>query len=274
MGVVLGLLVALSIAAADLFGRRLTKVNGPVATGAVLQIVATIASLAALGAVDSVFAWRDVALGALSGFGLAGGLGCYLAGLDRSSSAIISPLAATGSAGIPFAYAVATGSDPSTTAVVGSVLAIGGIILITTGGNRATHMLPGVQWGSLSGASYGFGLTVLIEVSAESGVWSAVSQRFVAAVVMGAVAIVMGSRIAPPVGLRLAAIAGGVAVALSTVFYLLAVDANVVAAVVTSSTYPIGTVAIGRTFFGDTVRARQVVGVLVTVAGVAAIAAG
>ena len=51
-------------------------------------------------------------------------------------------------------------------------------------------------------------------------------------------------------------------------FLLLAVRADPTVAIVTSSIYPAVSVVIGRVFFGDFIRARQVPGIVAVLVGV------
>lgn len=271
MGAFWGSLSALFIGFSDLFGRRVV-VHSTVLTAAVsMQFVGIFSSLAAIVLVSSEFRWGDVTLGGLSGLGLGTGLACYYGGLSRSSSTVVAPVVATLSAVIPFGYTVVTGDTASALALAGAMVAFVGLAMITAGGTSATRVRTGLLWGLLSGLGYGFGLSVVIEVSADSGAWPAVSQRVAAFVMLGAIAVRTAQPLIPPAGLRVAALWAGAFAGLTTVFYLLGVQANATAAVITASMFPAASVAIGHAFYRDPVSRLQLVGLGVVLAGVAAV---
>ena len=130
-----------------------------------------------------------------------------------------------------------------------------------------------MRWSVLSGLGYGTGLSVIIEAGEDSGVWPALMQRCGALAVM-LVVVVRAQGGLPLVGVRLAGVTAGTFGALSTITYLLGVQADVTPAVVTASMFPVVTVVVGRFVFGDEVTRRQVVGLLVVLAGVTAVVAG
>ena len=74
-------------------------------------------------------------------------------------------------------------------------------------------------------------------------------------------------------GVRLVGIIAGAFAALSTIWYLLGVQADTTPAVVTASMFPAVTVVIGRFVFGDEVGRRQLAGLVVVLAGVTAVVA-
>jgi drug/metabolite transporter (DMT)-like permease len=272
MGALFGALAALSIGLADLFSRQIVNRRGPNVAAMMIQAVATVASLVLVLVIASEFGWRDVGIGAVSGIGLAVGLACYLGGLARSSSAVVAPIVATLSAVIPFVYAVARGASSSVLAVSGVAVAVGGLVLVTAGGEPVANVGAGSRWAVASGLGYGFGLSVVIEASVASGAWPAVGQRAAAMVLMVLVVARSQHRV-PLVGVRLLGIAAGVIAALSTVFYLLGVQADATPAVVTASMFPAVTVAVGYAVFGDSVSRTQVVGLGVVLVGVTAVVA-
>lgn len=272
MGALYGSLAALSIGLADLFGRHLVNRRGANVAAMATQAVAAIVSLVAVFVVASSFDWSDVAIGAVSGVGLALGLACYFGGLERSSSAVVAPIVATMSAVIPFGYAVVRGAPASTWAVLGAVIAIAGLVLITAAGGPMANVASGFRWAIASGLGYGIGLSVVIEASEGSGAWPAFSQRVAAFGLMVVVVMRSHGRI-PVVGIRFFGVAAGVFAGLSTIFYLLGVQAEATPAVITASMFPAVTVAVGSTVFGDSVSRVQIAGLGVVLVGVTAVVA-
>lgn len=272
MGALFGTLAALCIGASDLFGRRVVVRRGAIVATVVMQAVGVVASLLLLTVIASEFVVGDVVIGLASGLGLGVGLWAYLSGLGVSSSAVVAPIVATMSAVVPFAYAATRGADVSGRAVVGALVALAGLVLVSSGGGRVANVAAGVKWSLLSGAGYGFGLSVIIDATEASGAWPAVAQRCGALVLIGVVAIRSGAGL-PTGGVRLSGLAAGAFGALSTVCYLLGVQADATPAVVTASMFPAVTVVVGRVVYGDEVGRRQAVGVGVVLIGVVAVVA-
>lgn len=273
MGALFGALAALCIGVSDLFGRRAVAARGAVATAMAMQAVATVASAATLLVISSRFDLGDVVIGAVSGIGLGVGLACYFGGLARSTSTVVSPIVATLSAVVPLTYAVVRGASVSVWSVAGATIAIGGLLLITIGGGRVAHVATGVRWAIASGLGYGVGLSIVIEASETSGAWPAVAQRAAAGGLMLVVTLRSTGGLPTLGGIRIVVLVAGTFAALSTVFYLLGVQADTTPAVVTASMFPAVTVAVGRAFYGDTVSRSQLLGLVVVLIGVSAVVA-
>lgn len=273
MGALFGSLAALSIGLSDLFGRFVVNRRGPVVASVVVQAVGVLPSLAMLGLLASEFLAVDAMIGLASGVGLGLGLWAYLSGLAMSTAAVVSPIVATMSAVIPFAYALVRGAAASVWAVAAAAVAIGGLVLISASGRgRVANVAVGVRWSVISGFGYGFGLSVIIDASAESGAWPAVAQRIGALGFMVVVALRAKGGL-PLFGVRLAGVAAGTFAALAAVWYLLGVQADPTPAVVTTSMFPAVTVVVGRLVFRDDVVARQWVGLAIVLVGVTGVVA-
>jgi uncharacterized membrane protein len=273
MGALFGTLAALCIGLSDLFARRVVLARGAVATAMAMQAVAALVSAATLLVLSSRFDLRDVAIGTASGIGLGVGLACYFGGLARSTSTVVSPIVATLSAVVPLTYAVARGASVSVWSVVGATVAIGGLLLITVGSGRVAHVSTGVRWAVVSGLGYGVGLSVVIEASEASGAWPAFAQRLAAFVLMVVAAVRSTGGVPTLGGMRVAVFVAGAFAAMSTVFYLLGVQAETTPAVVTASMFPAVTVAVGRAFYGDAVSRSQLFGLLAVLVGVTGVVA-
>lgn len=273
MGAFWGSLAALGIGLSDLFGRRVVNVAGAITAALIMQAVAVVTALVSVPAFDSRWANDDMSWGALSGLGMAAGLACYFAGLSRSTSTVVAPTVATLSAVIPFAYAISRGDEVTSLAVVGAVVAFIGLGIIAAGTGDVSGLRVGLLWGVLSGCSYGFGISVLLEVSEEAGVWPAVSQRVVGVIALGAAALVSKSALWPPPGQRLNGVWAGVFAGLASAFALVGLIVDAPPAVVTQSMFPAVTVVFGFLYFGDGVARRQIAGIALALAGIAVVVA-
>jgi drug/metabolite transporter (DMT)-like permease len=274
VGALFGTLSACTIGISDLFGRRLVRASSPLTGAVAISAVAAVMSLVAVGLFGSTLLASDFALGAASGIGLGVGLASYYAGMTRSSSTVVTPVVAALSAIIPFAYAVIAGQDASLYALLGAVIAVGGLVLITVGGGGVHHVRAGLIWGAISGLAYGTGFAVVIEASDGAGALPALGQRIAATVVTVALALRQGARLVAPLHVRRSALIGGTLAGLSTVLYLAGVRADATAAVITTSMFPAVTVAVGRTAFGDPVSRLQAVGIAVALGGIVLVVTG
>ena len=274
MGAFWGSLAAVGIGMSELFGRRVVNTAGAVTAALVMQMIGAVTALISVAFFASEFAIDDMAWGALSGLGMASGLGCYFSGLKRSSATVVSPTVATLAAVIPFIYTIVRGSEISTVAATGAALAFVGLAVIAAGNGDPIGLRSGLAWGVASGVSYGAGISVLVEVSDEAGVWPAVSQRLVGAVVLGIAAIVGKSLLWPPRGQRLNGMSAGVFAGLSSVFALIGLSVDAPPTVVTQSMFPVVSVVVGYLYFGDSVARRQVGGMALVLGGIAAVVVG
>lgn len=274
MGALLGLLSALGIGGSELFARRMMDRSHALTTGVVIQLFGGLTAVLSMVFVTSEVVWSDIVRGSISGLGMGAGVICYLVGLQRASSAVIGPFAATLSALIPYVYTVVTGDRPSLIALGGAVLAIVGLIFITAGGNVVGVVRAGVLWGVLAGISYGVALSVVIETSDASGAWPAVAQRVVGCGLVAVVAVRRKVPTLPQVGTRFVALASGVLGGLASVLYLIGVRVDAAPAVVASSMFPAVTVAIGYAIFHDSVTRAQVVGLGFALVGIVGVVAG
>lgn len=274
MGAFWGSMAALGIGASDLFGRRVVNVSGPVTAAIIMQVFGILSAAGALLFVSSEFVWVDMGWGALSGLGLASGLACYYGGLTRSSSTMVAPMVATLSAVIPYVYTLVRGSEATTVAIAGAAIAFVGLAVIAAGAIDASRLKVGLVWGVLSGFSYGFGLSVLVEASDDSGSWPAVSQRISAAAALCLVAVITSVAVWPTEGQRFNGALAGVFVGLTSIFYLIGLSVDAPPTVVTSSMFPVVSVLVGFAFFKDPVSRRQVFGIGVVLLGIAAVVGG
>lgn len=274
MGAFWGSLAALGIGGSELFGRRVADVAGAITSALVLQVFGTATALVSLLFVTSEIKMLDLLWGALSGVFMAIGLVCYFGGLRRSSATVVSPTVATLSAVIPFVYTLVRGADISTSATVGALIAFVGLAVIAAGSGSASGLRAGLVWGIASGLGYGIGLSWVIEVSDAAGSWPAVTQRGIGVVIMGVAAVSTKCAIVPPAGQRMNGFLGGAAGGLASVFALIGFSIDAAPTVVTLSMFPLVSVVVGFMYFGDSVSRRQVVGITLVLAGIAAVVVG
>lgn len=288
MGVLFGAIASVAIGMSDLFNRRVA-IQASVPTVALsLQVFALVTAVTSLLLVDSVFAWRDLAIGGASGVAMATALGAYYVGVTRSTATVVAPIVGVLSSVLPFSYTLATGATAGPLAVAGALIALVGLALISLRGvsarggavqtdreePRVENVGPGVLFGTLSGTGFGLALILVLNAADAAGTWPAVGERVVAASLTFAAARVRGAAIVPPPGLRLTAMIGGLLAGCGTVFFIVAKSFDPVKAVIATSTYPAIIVLVGYLSFGDQVTRRQLFGLACVLLGVAAVAGG
>lgn len=279
MGIIFGLLSAASIGGAELFGRKVTIASDPIRAGLAMQLMASIC----LGVMALILPGeplgRDLLLGAISGVSVGLALVLYLQGLMASSSTVVAPVSASLLAALPFAYTIIRGARPSALGLLAPVVALAGIIIISTNGrgDGGGTVRSGLLWGGASGIGFGVGLSLLVEVSSDSGVWSGASQRVAAMLTM--VAVLAGKSIGQdtklpsyPRGLGLSIVLSGTAAGLSSLFYLLGLEINEVHTVVAASAYPAMSVMVGNVVFDDRVSGPQAFGICLVILGIVGVA--
>ena len=275
MGALLGLLSSLMIGLSDLFGRKIVRVAGVASGSLTLQLAAMSTALLSVVLFGGVFSAHDVFLGLVSGICMGVALGAYYRGITVSSATIVSPIVATLSAIIPFGYAVVQGSSPTVLAIIGSVIAIAGLIVITTGGGVVTRSVQkGLWWAAASGIAYGIAFAVVLEATDEAGPWPAVWQRVGGATVLFLVVRQRSGTALPPKGSRVSGVLAGVFAGLCSVAYIAGVRIDASATVITASTFPAASVAVGKLAFDDPLSRRQIAGLMIVLLGVVGVALG
>lgn len=274
MGLLFGLLTALSIGASDLFGRRVARAQSPITATVPMQFFGILTAAAALLVIPSQISAKALGLGVLSGLGFALGLGCYYTGLGKASSAILAPMVAMLSSILPFAYTVVRGDEPSALTLGGAAICLVGLGIITINRNQLGIDWVALRWGALAGLGYATGVISLIDVSDESGTWSAVSQRTTACIALTTVALVTKVPPLPARNMRLPAALAGMAVGLSSIFLLVGLSLDPTPTVIGSSLFPAVSVVVGLVAYGDDVRTAQWFGIVVVILGIIGVSLG
>jgi drug/metabolite transporter (DMT)-like permease len=276
MGVMLGGLSSLLYGVADFIGGEASK-RAPAAaivlgSGMVAFPFITIAALVMGGDAG----WSDWLLGALAGICGALGLVTLFAGLARGKVAAVAPAAAAFGGVIPVVVAVTLGERPSVVAWAGVALAIPAILLCSWVAERGEVPLAGLGYGLAAGIGFG-AYTVLISRTAEaSKLVPLIPSRAATMVMMLILAFGgvwrLGSVHTVPRGLVLA---NGLLDVGGNVALLTGLRAGSLALVsISASLYPAVTVAMARLVNREHLRARQVVGLTLTLVALALIALG
>jgi drug/metabolite transporter (DMT)-like permease len=218
----------------------------------------------------------DLWLGAAAGATGAVGLVALFAGLGKGHAAAVAPAAAVLSAVFPLAVALSSGEVLSALDWLGVALAVPAIVLSSWVADVGEVPLGGVGYGLFAGLGFG-GYTVLINLTSDaSGLIPLIPARgatmlmVVAPSLMGLWAVVGYGKVPRRIviGNGLLDVAGNVAL-------LTALRAGSLARVsVAASFYPAITVLMARVFNSEHLRTRQVVGLVLTLLALTAIAMG
>jgi drug/metabolite transporter (DMT)-like permease len=275
MGALLGLLSALSIGFADLFARRVLREASPFVTSFLVSAFAALTSVVAVIAFGSSLKPADFGIGLMSGIGMGVGIAAYYGAIHRSSATLVSPIIGVLSAVLPYSYATLRGAPLSVRALLGAVIALCGVTIVSmrsfdAGGTTRS----GLIWALVSGVAYGIGLAVVLDASKGAGALPAVGQRVGASVLLAAVLSVHRSRPTVSKPGVASGVFAGLFAGLTTILYLAGARFDATATIVTSSMFPAASVAVGYLFFAESVSRKQIVGLLIALAGIIAVVTG
>jgi drug/metabolite transporter (DMT)-like permease len=215
---------------------------------------------------------RDVGFGAVSGvMGMVGVLALYAA-LAIGRMSIVAPITAALSGSGPAIFDLLTGSQVSTTGLIGMALAIVSVIIVsTTTGTVEEHGMPprAVGLSVLAGSCFGTSLVALSMTAPASGFAPLLVARIVGSAGFAIAVFVRRKEMRfGPDGLRLS-IFTGVLDAAANVTMLTAVRIGPLAvAAVVGGLYPVATMLLARVFLAERLKRHQVAGVALALVAV------
>lgn len=277
MSILLGIAAAITIGLSDAFGRASSRRGQSSATHVITQmLVGTIVALPFTLVVDSQLITRDLIFGALSGVFVALGLAAIYRAMADSSAAVTVPLAGVLAILLPLIWDLASGARLSSTAAVGSAVALVSLIFVSFDGTMDTSTLSrGLMLAVFGG--FLFGLTFLFagSTSPESGAWPAVMNRGFGLVGILAVARAEGAQLTLAPSVRKFGIFGGIAGAIGMVAVIVGAQVGSLGIVsVLAGSSPAVTVVATSVFDEDRVSRLQGLGIVGAMTGTALIALG
>jgi len=276
VGVFLGGLASLFWGVGDFLGGEGAK-RAPAASvvlwaGVVSFPVVTLVALLIGGVVSSI----DIALGAAAGAGGAVGLVFLYAGLGKGQAAAVAPASGALTGIFPVLVAVLSGERPSVLAWIGVGIAIPAIILSSWVAESGEVPYGGLWYGIVAGLGFG-SYTILINMTGEaSELLPLIPARAATMVVVGLVAMsglwkVGGFSTVPKkivIGSGLFDVGANITLLLGLRFGSLALVS------VSASMFPAVTVVLARVVNHEHLRARQVLGISLTLVAITAVALG
>ncbi|HEU4320129.1 MAG TPA: DMT family transporter [Acidimicrobiia bacterium] len=218
----------------------------------------------------------DLWLGAAGGSAGALGLVSLFAGLGRGQAAAVAPAAAAFGGIVPVGVAVLTGDPISTLTWVGVVVAIPAIVLCSWVGEPGDVPLGGVWYGLAAGLGFGVYTVLLDQTSEASALLPLIPARAATMLAISLIALLGVWRVSGFSSIPKAIILGnGLLDVSGNVTLLLALRLGSLAPVaVAASFYPAVTVLMARIVNAEHLRGRQILGLVLTLAALAVIAAG
>ena len=276
MAVLLAVSSALVVGTGDFVGGlagRKGRVMAVVVFGQATGVLATVAFAPFFGGTldGPTLFW-----GALAGIGGGLGIAAMYAGFARSSIAVVSPIAAVGTAAWPVVWDVLNGEIPGWVASLGVGLGLIAIWVVSGGDSEGAHdVRAGVRYGVLAGLGLGTLFILLSFSSDEAGIWALLPARSTGAVVTAAVAVASAVPLVPGRDAIRPAIGAGVLTVLGNGFFILATTRGSLAVVsVVTAMFPAATVLWARVILGELLSVRRKAGLALALLAVGLVAAG
>ena len=265
----------LMIGGADVYGGYASRTSEPISVAAWSQAAGIPVLIVAALIVGGSIVFRDMALGAAAGIGSAIGVGALYRGFAVSSVGIVAPVAATTAAIVPIVVGLVGGERPSGIALAGLVVAMIAVFLVSYLPGQRDHVIAAVSHGVVSGIGFGGMVIAYAATSTDSGVWSAVSGRTVAALAAGLVVVLIRVEWRIDATVRLATLLAGVLAAAGMAAFVSASQTtDLVVLGVVLGLMPTTTVVLASIFLGDRLIGSQWFGIGLAAVAVAMISVG
>ncbi len=275
MPIVLGAVASVLIGCSDFLGRYGTRRSNAVTATSGAMLGGAISVLIALALIPSVYALRDVALGATSGLLVGVALALLYEAMATSSAAVAGPLVALGAALIPLGWDALLGNRPSGLVLVGVVVAISSLLLVMYSPALKGTLRRGIGLSLVASVLFGVSFTMVGEAGDDSGVWAPAAQRVTALVVMLALATARRVPRLPPRSLMAPMLISGTCGSLAIVAFALGVQQGSLATVaVSASMFPAVSATLAALFDEDTLRWWQMIGIMGVIGGISLMALG
>lgn len=277
LGIALGLGSSLAWGITDFLGGLQSRRMSALAVLLVTQPLGLLlALLAALAFGDGMPERSDALLGLLAGVVIVTALAAFYRGMAIGPISVVAVLASLGAV-VSLVGGLAQGDDPTTIQLAGAVVAIAGVVLVSRKPRASGERIAPVAVGLGLGAAAGIGVAFLLidAAAADEPTWAIVALRIggistiltAAAVIRPSISI---TRDAAP-----ALIAIGVLEITANLLFAVATNHGLISLVsIAGSLYSAVTVLLAWFILGERLGGSQRFGVVLALAGVAAIAGG
>ncbi|MFI5607038.1 EamA family transporter [Amycolatopsis sp. NPDC051903] len=277
MGVLLGLLSALSYGASDFVAGVGGRRSDPNAIAVLAQPWSLLAGLVAvLVTGPRLPVPAELLWGALSGVGTAVGTFALYRGLATARMSVVAPVSAVLAAALPALVGFATGDRLSWLSWAGIVLVLPAIALVSQHvGDEPQRRRSGVVEGIIAGAGFALLFIGLDRAGTGAGTWPLVTGQAVGTVLLIVVAFWFRPQRGSLPRAFWPATAGGILGGAANLLFVAATGAGQLAVVaVITSLYPAITIILARLLLHERWNRKQATGLLIAAAGVTAIALG
>jgi drug/metabolite transporter (DMT)-like permease len=272
----LSLCSAVAYGISDFAGGLLSRRASVWAVAATSQATATILAVGAAAGGAGALGPAALLWGALAGVGCGAGNVFIYRGLAEGRMAVVAPLSAIASAGLPVLLGLATGERPGAVPVIGVLAALPAIWLVSAGEAAPRGAARGdVANGLLAGLGFGVQFSALGQIPQGAGLAPlAVSQVVsVAAIVLAASAL--SARWWPRDRPSRLGVVPGVLAGVATLCFQLAAQRGLLAiAAVVASLYPAVTVLLAALVLRERIGRSQQAGLALAATAIALIASG
>lgn len=277
MAILLALAAAALSGSGDFLGGLASR-RGQVMTVVLTNHVAGVGTVLALGPLfggsldGSTILW-----GSFAGLSGAAAVIALYTGFDRSSIAVVSPIAAVGAGVWPALWQIVRGDVPGPVVFTGLLVGLAAIWTISSGGSvhDAEDVRTGVVFGILAGLGFG-GLLIFLSLGAtDSGIWSLLPARLVGSVALLLLLVIRGQKLMPDTGSLVPGIGAGVLVTLGNGLFVVATTKGSLAVVsVLGAMFPAATVILAWIVLGERLTPQRKLGLVLALAAVGLVAGG
>ena len=276
MGVFYAGLAAVFAGTGDFLGGLASRRASTWAVGTWNHIAGAVTVLAIAPFLDGRLTAELIWWGSLAGVGGAIGVMGLYTGFTRSDVAVVSPIAAVGAATWPVIWSIVAGDFPSGVVVAGIMTGLAAIWLVSGGSRRVlAGDRDGLRFGLIAGLGFGAQLIFLSFTSEGSNIWSLLPARIAGALLIAAVAILLGKSLRLPRAARAPGLAAGALTAIGNGFFIIATGLESLAvATVVAAMFPATTVLLARLVFHERLTPRRIVGLGLALLAVALVSVG
>ena len=277
LGIALGLASSVAWGITDFLGGLQSRRMSALAVLLVTQPLGlALGLLAALAFADGMPERSDALLGVIAGVVIVSALAAFYRGMAIGPVSIVAVLASLGAV-VSLVGGLVQGDDPAALQLVGSVVAIVGVVLVSRKPGEAGEQIGRVALGLGLAAAAGIGTAFLLidQAAADEPTWAIVALRVgaISTLAVAAVAVrpsVSVDRASAPVLITI-----GVLEVTANLLFAVATNHGLISLVsIAGSLYSAVTVVLAWVFLGERLGGSQRIGVVLALAGVAAIAGG
>lgn len=286
MGVLFGLLAAMTYGAADFAGGRVSRRADVFTVVLISQLIGAVPLVLVVPFfADAPPTAQALAWGGAAGF--AGGTGVLFLyrGLAVGRMSVVAPITGVVAASLPAVFGLAIGERPGAISLAGVVVALIAVVLVSSAPPPADErdvdltervaQSSGVTHAFASGTNFGLFFVFLDRAGDDTGVWPLVGTRVASLALVALAVVLLGRPFRPPAGTVVAMGTAGILDVAANVFYLVSTRYGLLTLVaVLTSMYPAVTVLLARLFLNERMIRKQIAGLGLAGAAIAMIVLG